>query len=41
MQLKIIEKGKIDTPNMQIHDPSLSWLGTGTLITSGGIKLLQ
>jgi hypothetical protein len=27
---KIIEKGKNDTPNTQIHDRSLSWLGTGT-----------
>ena len=27
---KIIERGKNDTPNTQIHDHSLSWLGTGT-----------
>jgi hypothetical protein len=26
--IKIIERGKIDTPNTQIHDRSLSWLGT-------------
>jgi hypothetical protein len=25
---KIIERGKIDTPKPQIHDCSLSWLGT-------------
>jgi hypothetical protein len=25
----------IDTPNTQIHDNSLSWLGTGTSIKSG------
>jgi len=29
---KIIERGKIDTPNTQIYDNSLSWLGTGTAI---------
>ena len=27
--IKIVERGKIDTPNTQIHDRSLSWLGTG------------
>ena len=27
---KIVDRGKIDTPNTQIHDRSLSWLGTGT-----------
>jgi hypothetical protein len=26
---KIVDRGKIDTPNTQIHDRSLSWLGTG------------
>ena len=29
---KIVERGKIDTPNVEIHDISLSWFGTGTLI---------
>jgi hypothetical protein len=29
---KIIERDKIDTPNTQIYDRSLSWLGTGTSI---------
>ena len=28
-----------DYHNSQIHDRSLSWLGTGTSINSGGIKL--
>jgi len=28
----IVERGKIDTLDIQIHDPSLSWLGTGTSI---------
>jgi len=36
---KIVESGKIDTPN--IHDRSLSWLGTCTSIKSGGIKLVS
>jgi hypothetical protein len=35
---KITERGKIDTPNIQIYDRSLSWPGTGTSITSGGVK---
>ena len=34
----IIERGKIDTPNTQIHDHSLSWLGSGNSIKSGGVK---
>ena len=37
---KIVERCKIDTPNTQIHDRSLSWLGTGTPIKSGGVKLV-
>jgi hypothetical protein len=41
LNIKIVERGKIDTPSTQIHDPSLSWLGTGTLIKSGaGFELL-
>ena len=39
-QQKIIERGKIDTSNTQIHYHSLSWLGTGTSITSGGVTLV-
>ena len=31
-KVKIIERGTIYTPNTQIHDLSLSWLGTGTSI---------
>jgi len=31
---------KIDTPNTQIYDHSLSCLGTGTLLKSGGVKLV-
>jgi hypothetical protein len=37
---KIIERGKIDTPNTQIHDFSFSCIGTGTSITSGEVKLV-
>jgi len=37
---KIIERGKIYTPNTYTHDRLLSWLSTGTLITSGGVKLV-
>ena len=29
INIKIVERDKIDTPNTQIHDHSLSWLGTG------------
>ena len=36
---KIVGRGTIDTPNIQIHDFSLSWLGTGTSIKSGWVKL--
>ena len=27
---KILERGKITTPNTQIYDRSVFWLGTGT-----------
>ena len=37
---KIVARDKIDTPNTQIHDNSLSCLGTGTSIKSGGVKLI-
>ena len=36
---KIVQKGKIETLCAQIHDRSLSWLGTGTTINSDGDKL--
>jgi hypothetical protein len=29
-------RSKIDTPHTNIHECSLSWLGTGTSIKSGG-----
>ena len=38
--IKIIERGKIDTRNTQIHELSLSWFGTGTSIKSGSVKLI-
>ena len=34
---KIVERGKIDTPSAQIHDWSLSWLGTDTSIKNGRV----
>ena len=37
---KIIERGKIDTPNTCLHYCSLSWLDTGTSTKSGGSKLV-
>jgi hypothetical protein len=37
---KFVEWGKIDTPNTQIYGRSLSWLGTGTSVKSGGVKLV-
>ena len=30
----------IDTPNTHVHNRTFSWLGTDTLIKSGGIKLI-
>jgi hypothetical protein len=38
-KIKIVERGQIDTLSTQIHDRSLSWLGTYTSIRSGGVKL--
>jgi hypothetical protein len=35
----IVVRGKIDTPNAQIHDRSLSLLDTGTSMNSLGVKL--
>jgi len=32
--IKIVERGKTDTPNTNIYDRSLSLLGTGTSIKS-------
>jgi hypothetical protein len=31
---------KIDTPNTYIHDHSISLLGTGTSIKSGGVEIV-
>ena len=36
---KFIERGNIDITNTQLHDRSLSWLGTGTSMKSVGVKL--
>ena len=36
---KIVERGKSDTPNIQIHPRLLSCLDAGTAIQSGGVKL--
>jgi hypothetical protein len=33
---KILEISKFDTPNTQIHNRSLSWLGTDTSVKSDG-----
>ena len=30
----------MDTPNTSIHDCLLSWLGTGTSIRHGGVKIV-
>jgi hypothetical protein len=38
--IKIVERSKINTLSTQIHDDSLFWLGTGTLIKSGRVKLV-
>jgi len=35
---KIVERGKIDIPDTQIYDRSLSWLGTGTSIKRMGLN---
>ena len=34
----VVERGKLDTPNTNIRDHSLSWLGTGTSMKSSGIN---
>ena len=40
--IKIVKRGKIDTgiPITQIHDSSFYWLGTGTSVKSGRVKLV-
>ena len=37
---KIVERRKIDTFATQIHDPPLSWLGTGTSPNSGKAEIV-
>ena len=37
---QIVETGRIDTPNTQIHDCLLCWLGTDTSIKSGRVRLV-
>jgi hypothetical protein len=36
---KSSKEANMDSPNTHIHDRSLSWLGTCTSITSGGVQL--
>ena len=38
--IKIVKRGKVGTPNTQIHDRSLSWLGICTSIKRAGVKLV-
>ena len=38
--IRIVERGKIDTSNTQFHDHSISWLGTGTSMKSGRVKIV-
>jgi hypothetical protein len=33
-----VARGKINSPDTEIHDLSLSWFGTGTPIKSVGVK---
>jgi hypothetical protein len=36
----MVEIGKVDTPNTHVYNRSLSWICTGTLIKSDGVKLV-
>ena len=40
---KFVDRSKIDAPNIEIQDISLSWLGTytDTSIKNGGVKLVS
>ena len=38
--LKIVKTGKIDISDKEVHDGSLSWLGTGTTTKSDRFKLV-
>ena len=35
--IKIVERGTINTTNTQTHDNLIAWLGTGTQIKHGGV----
>jgi hypothetical protein len=37
---KILERDKINTPNTKIRHRSFSWIGTGTSVKDGGVKLV-
>jgi len=37
---KVVERGKINTTNTQIHDRALSFLDTATPIKGGEVKLV-
>jgi hypothetical protein len=41
VMVKRHRKRETETPNTQIHDHTLSWLGRGTSIKSGGVKLAK
>jgi hypothetical protein len=38
--IKIVERGKIDTTNTQLLDNGLFWLATCTSLNIGGVKLV-
>jgi len=40
LNIKIVDRGKFENPNTQIHDHSLSWLGTITSNKCVRVKLL-
>ena len=39
--IKIIERGQIDSTNTQMHDLLFSWHGTGTSLKGGGFELVN
>ena len=38
--IKIVERDKSGSPNTQLHYRSFFWLGTDTVLKSGGVKLV-
>ena len=38
--MKIVERDNLDTPNTELQDISLSWLGTDTSMKCGRVKLV-